>query len=154
MFAFGIINVALFYAYPSKFSTIAYITFLIVPLLVALIVVFTRFSFLFTSRISEQEDEKKLLQQRQKDIVENMIEGLVVHNKSGKILSINNAAERFIGIPSQEMTYKTISEIKSKSSLLDALFNGFDLTNEKEHTFKGKSGEEYVFKIINIVIKW
>ena len=61
VFAFITINTALFYAYPGKFTAIAYVTILIIPLFVALVLVFTRFSFLFTSRISEQEDEKKLL---------------------------------------------------------------------------------------------
>ena len=152
IFAFLIINTALFYTYPNKFPAVAYVMFLVIPLVVAVVVVFARFSFIFTSRISEQEDEKKILRERQKDIVENMIEGLVVHNKSGKILSVNNMAEKFIGIPSSEMLYKTKAEIKSKSLLLDALFNGFDSTNIKEYSFKDEYGEEYVYKIINVVL--
>lgn len=148
--AFGIINTALFYAYPDKFSTIAYVTFLIVPLIVAVVVVFTRFSLLFTSRISEQEDEKKLLRERQKEIVENMIEGLVVHDISGKILTVNSAAERFIGIPMSELIYKTSSNITKESKLLHALFKGFDKDNKKEYSFKNKHGKEYIFKIISV----
>lgn len=152
VFAFGIINTALFYAYPGKFTTIAYVTILIAPLLVAVIIVFIRFSFLFTSRISEQEDEKTLLRERQKDIVENMIEGLIVHNKTGKILTVNHTAEKFIGIPSIEMLYKTRSQIQSKSSLLDALFSDFSSENQKEHLFKDEYGEDYAFKIISVTL--
>jgi PAS domain S-box-containing protein len=148
--AFGIINAALFYAYPDKFSTIAYVTFLIAPLVIAIIIVFTRFSFLFTSRISEQEDEKNLLRDRQKEIVENMIEGLVVHDKSGKILAVNSSAEKFLEVPRSELIYKTRKEVTKKTPLLDALFNNLDSENEKEHSFKDKYGKEYVFKIINV----
>jgi two-component system sensor histidine kinase VicK len=150
VFAFGIINAALFYSYTDKFSSIAYVTFLIAPLLIAVVVVFTKFSFLFTSRISEQEDEKKLLRERQKEIVENMIEGLVVHDKVGKILSVNSMAEKFLGIPISELIYKKNSEITKRSSLLDALFKKFNKGDSQEHSFKDKRGKEYVFKIISV----
>jgi two-component system phosphate regulon sensor histidine kinase PhoR len=150
VFAFGIINVALFYAYPGKFSAIAYVTFLIIPLIIAVVVVFTRFSFLFTSRISEQEEEKKLLRERQKEIVENMIEGLVVYNRSGKILSVNGAAEKLLNVSGSEILYKTKAEIKKKSPLLDALFKDLSSEDEREHSLKDKHGKEYVFKIISV----
>jgi len=150
VFAFGIVNLALFYAYPGNFTTIAYIMFLIIPLIVAIIIVFARFSVLFTSRISEQEDEKKLLRERQKEIVENMVEGLVVHNKKGKILSVNSAAEKFLGVSSLDLLYKTSSEVNKRSSLLDALFKEHNSEDEKEHSFKDKHGKEYVFKIISV----
>jgi len=150
VFAFGIINTALFYAYPGKFSIIAYVTFLIIPLAVAVVIVFTRFSLLFTSRITEQEDEKKLLRDRQIEIVENMIEGLVVHDKSGKILTVNGAAERFLRIPSSELIYKTRTNITNKSKLLDALFGAFDSHGRKEYSFKDEYDKEYVYKIISV----
>lgn len=149
--AFGIINAALFYAYPDKFSTIAYVTFLIAPLVIAIVIIFTRFSFLFTTRISEQEDEKKLLRERQKEIVENMIEGLVVHDKQGKILAVNDAAEKFLDMSSSELLYRTRKNINKKSSLLDAIFEVQDPKKDAiEHSFKDKYGKEYVFKIISV----
>jgi PAS domain S-box-containing protein len=150
VFAFGAVNVALFYAYPGNFTTIAYVMFLIIPLIVAIVVVFARFSVLFTSRISEQEEEKTLLRERQKEIVENMVEGLVVHNKAGKILSVNSAAEKFLGVSSSDLLYKTSSEVSKRSSLLDALFKELSSEDEKEHSFKDKHGKDYVFKIISI----
>ena len=150
IFAFVVINIALFYVYPGNFTNIAYITFLVIPLFVAIVLVFTRFSVLFTSRISEQEDEKKLLRERQKEIVENMVEGLIVHNKSGKILSVNSTAERFLGISASEILYKTKAEVKNKSSLFNALFESFGSVSEKEHSFKDKYGKELTFKIINV----
>ncbi|MBL7045129.1 MAG: PAS domain-containing sensor histidine kinase [Parcubacteria group bacterium] len=150
IFAFVVINIALFYVYPGNFTNIAYITFLVIPLFVAIVLVFTRFSVLFTSRISEQEDEKKLLRERQKEIVENMVEGLIVHNKLGKILSVNSTAERFLGISASEILYKTKAEIKNKPSLFNALFESFGSVSEKEHSFKDKYGKELTFKIINV----
>ncbi len=150
IFAFGIINAAMFYLYPGNFSTIAYVSFLIIPLVVAIIIVFIKFSFLFTSRISEQEDEKKLLRERQKEIVENMVEGLVVHDKSGKILAVNGMAEKFLGVSSSEILYKTSAELLKKSSLFKAIFEKPYFENEAEHLFKDKYGKEYVFKIISV----
>ncbi|HJO89572.1 MAG: ATP-binding protein [Candidatus Pacebacteria bacterium] len=150
VFAFGIINGAVFYFYPGNFSTIAYISFLVIPLVVAIIIIFTKFSFLFTSRISEQEDEKKLLRERQREIVENMVEGLVVHDKLGKILTVNSTAEKFLKVPSSEILYRNFTEISKKSSLLKAIFEEFDSNDEMEHSFKDKYGKEYVFKIISV----
>lgn len=152
VFGFVILNIILFYAYPGKFSTMAYIIFLIVPLITALVIVFARFSFLFTSRISEQEDEKELLRERQEEIIENMVEGLVVHNVSGKIFSVNSTAERFLNISADKLLYRTYIQIQNKNLLLKALFEDKDLTNktEREISFKDKYGKEYVFKIISV----
>lgn len=152
VFGFIILNTALFYVYPGKFLTLAYVMFLIVPLITALVIVFARFSFLFTSRISEQEDEKKLLRERQEEIIENMIEGLVVHDMSGKIYSVNSTAEKFLNISADKLLYRTYSQIQNKTSLLQTLFEDKDLTNktERESSFKDKHGKEYVFKIISV----
>jgi len=90
------------------------------------------------------------LRERQKEIVENMVEGLVVHNKSGKILSVNSIAEKFLGIPASEILYKTNLELSKKSLLLDALFKKFESGSEKEYSYKDKYGRDYVFKIISV----
>jgi two-component system sensor histidine kinase VicK len=79
-----------------------------------------------------------------------MIEGLVVHDKVGKILSVNSMAEKFLGIPISELIYKKNSEITKRSSLLDALFKKFNKGDSQEHSFKDKRGKEYVFKIISV----
>ena len=51
-----------------------YILLVFVPLIVAVLIVFARFSLLFLKKIDEGEEEGKLLRERQKEIVENMVE--------------------------------------------------------------------------------
>ena len=82
-----------------------------------------RFSLLFLKKIDEEEEEGKLLRERQREIVENMVEGLVVHSADGRILSVNGAAEQFLNTRYFDIKGKNIGEIDSPSQLLKAIFS-------------------------------
>src|SRR3990167_6833933 len=120
--ALVLINGALFHFYPGNFSNFAYILFLFIPLATAIIIIFTRFSLLFIKNIEEEKEEGLLLQERQKEIVENMAEGLVVHNLKEKILTVNAVAERFLGIKMSEIKRKSVEELKNFSNWFKILF--------------------------------
>ena len=100
VFGLLFINGGTLYLFPGRFSIIAYALFLFIPLALAIVVIFTKFSLLFIKDIEEGKEESQLLQERQKEIVENMVEGLVVHNSRGKILSVNATAENFLNLNS------------------------------------------------------
>ena len=71
-----------------------YILLIFVPLIAAVLIVFARFSLLFLKKIDEGEEEGKLLRERQKEIVENMVEGLVAHSAHGKIFFFKQKAQK------------------------------------------------------------
>src|SRR3972149_12230285 len=99
-----------------------YILLVFVPLIAAVLIVFARFSLLFLKKIDEGEEEGKLLRERQKEIVENIMEGLVVHSADGRILSVNKAAEQFLSSQYADIKGKKIGEIDNPSRLLKAIF--------------------------------
>lgn len=148
--ALGVANWAVFRFYPKSFSIFAYVIFLFVPLLAVLVIVFLRFSFVFLNKISEKEKDEVLLQERQKEIVESMIEGLVVHDAGGKILALNSAAEFFLGIKESEARGKFYKEVKNQTPLLKILFEEFDLRNEFECTIKDGNGQELSLEVIKV----
>lgn len=150
--AYGLLNGVLFYLYPASFSAFAYIIFLLVPLFAVVMLIFARFSMVFIKRIEEKEEEEKLLQERQKEIVENMVEGLVVHNLEGKILGVNGAAESFLGMKEFQLKGKTAANIESPTSLLRALFMDSSQDQEIEFSYKNESGQELFYRIIKVFL--
>lgn len=147
-----LINGTLFYFYPGHFSVFAYILFLFIPLAVAIVIIFTRFSLLFIKNIEEEKEESLLLQERQKEIVENMIEGLVVHNLNGKILTLNAVAEVFLGIKMSDVKRKTADELKNNSHWFKVLFRDFKEGENFEYSFTDESGQVFDYQIIKITL--
>lgn len=150
--AFVLINGALFHFYPGNFSIFAYILFLFIPLVAAVVIIFTRFSLLFIKDIEEEKEENLLLQERQKDIVENMTEGLVVHDPKDKILMINAAAEQFLGIKRLELKEKSVDDVKNYSPLSKALFKDLKEGETFEYFFNDRSGQDFYYQIIKITL--
>lgn len=147
----ALVNVLLFKFYPGDFSTFAYVLFILIPLFGTVMLIFFRFSAIFLKRISEKEEEEKLLREREKEIVENMVEGLIVHSQNGRILTVNNAAAKMIGLDGNQLKRKVFSEIKNPSPLLEAVFmntNG----GEFEYSLKNPNGQDYVFQIAKVVL--
>lgn len=142
----------MFYLYPGNFSAFTYIVFLFVPLGIAVAVVFTRFSLLFIKNIEEEKEESLLLRERQKEIVENMVEGLVVHDSKGKILSMNVAAENFLGVKKSDIKNKTQDEVKNISELFRTLFKDMKEGEVSECSFNNKEGLEFDYQIIKITL--
>lgn len=148
--ALALVNGALLYLYPKSFSAFAYILFIFVPLIAVVLVVFTRFSLIFLKRIDEKEEEEKLLQERQREIVENMVEGLVVHNTDGRILSVNGVAEKFLNIRYADLKGKTIDDINKPSQLLRAIFISLEDRKEFDFSFKDEHGQDLFYQIIRV----
>lgn len=150
--AYGLLNGAIFHFFPEHFSIIAYVAFLFIPLGLIVVVVFMKFSLLFIKNVEEEKTESRLLQQRQKEIVENMIEGLVVHNTNGKILVLNTAAEKFLGVKMSELKRKSVSDLKETSELFEILFKDLREGNVFEFSFKDKEGREFHYQIIKVIL--
>src|SRR3989344_8712071 len=149
---FAFINAALFYFYPGNFSVFAYVLFLFIPLAAAVIIIFTRFSLLFIKNVEEEKEESLLLQERQKEIVENMVEGLVVHNLNGKILTMNAVAERSLGIKMSDIRGKTSDELKNYSNWFKILFQDLKEGETFEYSFNDKDGQDFDYQIIKITL--
>lgn len=150
--AFAFINGALFYFYPGNFSIFAYVFFLFIPLAAAIIIIFTKFSLLFIKNIEEEKEESLLLQERQKEIVENMAEGLVVHNLKGKILIMNAVAERFLGIKMSDVRNKTDNDLKNFSNWFKILFQDLKEGETFDYSFSDKDGQNFDYQIIKITL--
>lgn len=142
----------MFYLYPGNFSAFAYILFLFVPLGIAVVVIFTKFSLLFIKNIEEEKEESLLLRERQKEIVENMVEGLVVHDSKGKILSMNVAAENFLGVKRSDIKNKSLDEVKNMSELFKVLSKDLKDGEVSECSFNDKDGQEFDYQIIKITL--
>lgn len=127
-----------------------YILLIFIPLIVAVLIVFTRFSLLFLKKIDEGEEEGKILRERQKEIVENMVEGLVVHGADGRILSVNGAAEKFLSIQYADVKGKKIGEIENPSQLLRAIFAPMEDRKESSFSFKDSAEQELFYQIIQV----
>ncbi len=112
-----------------------YILIVLVSLIAAVLIVFARFSLLFLKKIDEGEEEGKLLRERQKEIVENIMEGLVVHSADGRILSVNKAAEQFFNVQYEGIKGKKVSEIDNPSQLLKAIFTHMEDKREFSFSF-------------------
>lgn len=145
-------NGMIFHFFPGKFPIFAYVIFLFIPLAVAVAVIFTKFSLLFIKNIEEGKEESLLFQERQKEIVENMVEGLVVHDSKGKILTVNMAAENFLGMKGVELVDKTAEKITNQSNLFKVLFNNFKEGEIFEHSFVDEKGQEFSYQIIKAVL--
>lgn len=149
---FALINGALFYFYPGNFSLFAYVLFLFIPLAAAIVIIFTKFSLLFIKNIEEEKEESFLLQERQKEIVENMAEGLVVHNLKGKILTLNAVAERFLGMKMSDIRRKTSDELKNYSDWFKVLFQDLKEGETFDYSFSDKNGQDFDYQIIKITL--
>lgn len=147
-----LVNGAVFHLFPGKFSIFAYILFLFIPLAVAIVIIFTKFSLLFIKDIEVGKEESQLLQERQKEIVENMVEGLIVHNPKGKILTVNTAAENFLGVKRIDLVGKTPDKVINSSNLLKVLFNDFKEGEIFEHSFSDEKGQELSYQIIKVTL--
>lgn len=150
IFVFG--NVVLFRLFPGNFSTFAYLLFLFIPLSSAVIIIFTRFSLLFIKNIEEEKKESLRLQERQKEIVENMVEGLMVHNLNGKILTMNAIAERFLGVKFSEISTKSENELKNFSEWFKILFQDLKDGEITEYSFTSDDGQDFDYQIIKITL--
>ncbi|RJQ30192.1 PAS domain-containing sensor histidine kinase [Candidatus Parcubacteria bacterium] len=148
--AFALTNGVLFYLYPKSFSTFAYILFIFVPLIAIVAIVFVKFSLLFIERIDEKEEEGKVLQERQREIVENMVEGLIVHNSSGRILTVNGMAEQFLGLSAPDLKNKTVAEVNNPQPLLRAIFMPMKDKEETEFSYKDKDGQDLFYQLIQV----
>ena len=127
-----------------------YILLILVPLIAAVLIVFARFSLLFLKKIDEGEEEGKLLRERQREIVENMVEGLVVHGADGRILSVNGAAEKFLNTQFLDIKSKKIGEIDNPSQLLKAVFMSLEDRKEFDFSFKDEHGQDLFYQIIRV----
>ena len=150
LMAVALTNGVLLYLYPKSFSAFVYILFIFVPLIAIVLVVFARFSLLFLKRIDEKEEEEKLLQERQREIVENMVEGLVVHKADGRILSVNGVAEKFLNIRYLDIKGKKVGEIENPSQLLRAIFMPMEDRKELAFSFKDDLEQELFYQIIQV----
>lgn len=146
----ALVNGVLFYLYPENFSVFAYVLFIFILLITAILFVFAKFSLLFLKRIDEGEEEGELLKERQKEIVENMLEGLVVYDTNGKILSVNGVAEQFLNTKSSYIRGKRIDEIDSPSGLLKAIFQPMEDKEELELNFKGEVGQDLFYQVAQV----
>lgn len=146
------VNGTLFHFFPGNFSVFAYVLFLFIPLATAIVIIFTRFSLLFIKNIEEEKEESLLLQERQKEIVENMVEGLVVHNLNGKILTINAVAERLLGMKISDLRIKTADELKNSSDWFKVLFQDLKEGETFEYSFSDKNGQDFDYQIIKITL--
>ncbi len=127
-----------------------YILIVLVSLIAAVLIVFARFSLLFLKKIDEGEEEGKLLRERQKEIVENIMEGLVVHSADGRILSVNKAAEQFFNVQYEGIKGKKVSEIDNPSQLLKAIFTHMEDKREFSFSFKDNLEQELFYQIIQV----
>jgi len=127
-----------------------YILLVFVPLIAAVLIVFARFSLLFLKKIDEGEEEGKLLRERQKEIVENMVEGLVAHGADGRILMVNEAAEKFLNARFADVKGKKIGEIDNPSQLLRAVFTPMEDRKELSFSFKDDLGQELFYQIVQV----
>ena len=127
-----------------------YILLVFVPLIAAVLIVFARFSLLFLKKIDEGEEEGKLLRERQKEIVENIMEGLVVHSADGRILSVNKAAEQFLSAQYADIKGKKVGEIDNPSQLLKAIFTRMEDKREFSFSFKDNLEQELFYQIIQV----
>ena len=150
--AFILINGVLFHFYPGDFSVFAYVLFLFIPLAAAIVIIFTKFSLLFIKNIEEEKEESLLLQERQKEIVENMVEGLAVHNLKGKILTLNAVAERFFGMKTADIIRKTSDELKNYSDRFKVLFQDLKEGETFDYSFSDKNGQDFDYQIIKITL--
>ena len=150
--AFILINGVLFHFYPGDFSVFAYVLFLFIPLAVAIVIIFTKFSLLFIKNIEEEKEESLLLQERQKEIVENMVEGLAVHNLKGKILTLNAVAERIFGMKTADIIRKTSDELKNYSDRFKVLFQDLKEGETFDYSFSDKNGQDFDYQIIKITL--
>ena len=148
----GIMNGIIFRFYPKSFSVFAYVLFIFIPLLAVVLIVFIRFSLIFLSKISEKEQEEAVLQRRQKEIVENMVEGLIVHDLKGNILNVNGAAEKILGLSESKLKGKTLREINNPPALLTAVFQEPENWEEIEYSFTNESGQELSFQISKVTL--
>jgi len=127
-----------------------YILLVFVPLIAAVLIVFARFSLLFLKKIDEGEEEGKLLRERQKEIVENMVEGLVAHGADGRILMVNEAAEKFLNARFADVKGKKIGEIDNPSQLLRAVFTPMEDRKELSFSFKDDLEQELFYQIVQV----
>ena len=127
-----------------------YILLIFIPLIAAVLIVFARFSLLFLKKIDEGEEEGKLLRERQKEIVENMVEGLVAHTVDGRILMVNEAAEKFLNVQFADIKDKNIAEINNPSQLLIAVFMPMEDRKELAFSFKDSFEQELFYQIIQV----
>ena len=127
-----------------------YIFLILAPLIAVVLIVFARFSLLFLKKIDEGEKEGKLLRERQKEIVESMVEGLVAHTVDGRILMVNEAAENFLNVQFVDVKGKKISEIDNPSQLLRAVFTPMEDRKELAFSFKDGLGQELFYQIIQV----
>lgn len=129
-----------------------YTIFFLIPFFAIVLVIFIKFSLVFIKRIEEKEEEEKLLRKRQKEIVENMAEGLVVHDLKGKILNVNGMAENFLGTKEFNLKGKTATEVEKPAPLLSALFGNFDYGQEIEFSCKGENGQDLFYAITKVFL--
>ena len=127
-----------------------YIFLILAPLIAVVLIVFARFSLLFLKKIDEGEKEGKLLRERQKEIVESMVEGLVAHTVDGRILMVNEAAEKFLNTRFADIKGKKIGEIDNPSQLLRAVFTLMEDRKELAFSFKDGLGQELFYQIIQV----
>ena len=127
-----------------------YIFLILAPLIAVVLIVFARFSLLFLKKIDEGEKEGKLLRERQKEIVESMVEGLVAHTVDGRILMVNEAAENFLNVQFVDVKGKKISEIDNPSQLLRAVFTPMEDRKDLAFSFKDGLGQELFYQIIQV----
>ena len=127
-----------------------YILLVFVSLVAAILIVFARFSLLFLKKTDEGEEGGKLLRERQKEIVENIMEGLVVHGVDGRILSVNRAAEQFLSAQYTDIKGKKIGEIDNPSQLLKAIFTPMEDKREFSFSFKDNLEQELFYQIIQV----
>src|SRR3989338_11327556 len=100
--------------------------------------------------MSKQEEDDSLLRERQKEIVENMVEGLVAHGADGRILMVNEAAEKFLNVRFAEIKGKNIAEINNPSQLLIAVFMPMEDRKELTFSFKDSFEQELFYQIIQV----
>src|SRR3989338_7824883 len=100
--------------------------------------------------MSKQEEDDSFLRERQKEIVENIMEGLVAHGADGRILMVNEAAEKFLNARFAEIKGKKIDEIDNPSQLLRAVFAPMEDRKEMAFSFKDGLGQELFYQIIQV----
>ena len=100
--------------------------------------------------MSKQEEDDGLLRERQKEIVENIMEGLVAHGADGRILMVNEAAEKFLNVRFAEIKGKKIGEIDNPSQLLRAVFTPMEDRKELAFSFKDDIGQELFYQIVQV----
>ena len=93
---------------------------------------------------------ENFLRERQREIVENMVEGLVVHSADGRILSVNGAAEKFLNTQFLDIKSKKIGEIDNPSQLLKAVLCPWKTGKEFDFSFKDEHGQDLFYQIIRV----